>query len=75
MNQCLASRIVHYHSDHLGRFAIALINGPRNQGIAIITAYRPIDGTNSDISVAVQHRRVLGQDKDPRELCLKDLGV
>ena len=75
MNQHLASRTVHYHSDHLGRFAIALINGPCNQGIAIITAYCPIDGVNSDISVAIQHRRVLGQDSDPRERCLEDLGA
>ena len=71
--QRLTGRLVHHHSDHLGRFAIALLHGPRNQGIAIITAYRPVDGVNDVISVMAQHRRVLGAASDPRERCLTDL--
>jgi len=73
VNQSLACRIVHNHSDHLGRFAIALIHGPRNQGIALVTAYRPVDGANVDISVATQHCWILGASSDPRERCLQDL--
>lgn len=69
----LSSRSMHHHRDHLGRFSTSLLHGPRNQGLAIITAYRPVDGGNVDISVATQHRRVLGPASDPRETCLLDL--
>ena len=69
----MTSRSIHHHRDHLGRFSTSLIHGPWNQGLAIITAYRPVDGGNVDISVATQHRRVLGPASDPRETCLLDL--
>ena len=73
MNKSLTGRVVHHHSDHLGRFTIALLIGPRNQGMAVITAYRPVESGNKDTAVANQHRQILGTESTPREACLKAL--
>jgi len=73
MNKSLTGRVVHHHSDHLGRFTIALLIGPRNQGMAVITAYRPVESGNNDTAVANQQRKVLGADSNPREACLDAL--
>ena len=70
----LCHRIAHVTGDHLGRFTISLIHGPHNQGIAIITAYRPVTSENGDTSVHGQHLQYLDRSADPREACLQDLG-
>ena len=70
----MCHRIANVPADHLGRFAISLVHGPSNQGIAIITAYRPVASGNGETSVYEQHRQHLGRNADPREECLHDLG-
>ena len=48
--------------------------GPRNSKVTIITAYRPVRGAVGGLlTVANQHRKVLGQSVVPRKQMLSDL--
>ena len=72
MNPSLTHRITHTDTDHIGRFAAARIQGPAGQALHLITAYRPVI-SRRPFSVMTQHKKVLGENSDPREAILQDL--
>jgi len=73
MYKSLTGHVVHHISNHLGQFTIALLIGPRNQGMALITAYGPVESRNNSTAVANQQCQVLDTTLNPREACLDDL--
>ena len=72
VNPSLTPRITHTDTDHLGRFAAALIHGPAGQALHLITAYRPVV-SDGPFSVMKQQKKFLGANSDPREAILQDL--
>ena len=71
---CLCHHVANVPTGHLDRFTISLVHGPHNQGIAIITSYRPVASGNGDTSVYEQHLQYLGRNADPSEACLHKIG-
>ena len=72
VNPSLTPRLTHTDTDHIGRFAAARIQGPASQAIHLITAYRPFV-SNEPFAVMTQHKKILGENSDPREAILQDL--
>ena len=71
INPSLTPRLTHTDTDHLGQFAAARIQGPAGQSLLSITAYRPVN-SKGPFTVTSQHKKVLGENSNPREAILLD---